>query len=383
MDFTDLKATLDRNVGKYYPGVDMCVHYKGKEIFRYQAGYSNSETKTPVDPDALYYIFSCSKPGTCTAALQLLEKGYYRLTDPVYDFIPEYKDVVVKVTKENGMVEYEKPKSPITVAQLFSMTSGINYDINSPYIQEVSEKTNGRMPTLEVVKAIAKNPLEFHPGERYRYGLNHDVLGGLIEVWSGMKFGEYMKKNIFDACGMKRTGFKVTEEVKAKVAPMCKPDAETGEYRFEESKCEYMLGEDSEYESGGAGVISCVEDYVELADALANGGVSPKTGERILIQRTIDVMRTNNLTQTQLEEDFIPKSKSGYGYGLGVRTLMTNAKGILSNVGAFGWDGAAGCYISADPTEQIAVFMARNIRPPFNDIAPVLPMNTLYTTLHR
>lgn len=383
MNFTDLKATLDRNVGKYYPGIDMCVHYKGKEIFRYQAGYSNSETKAPVDPDAPYYVFSCTKPGTCVGALQFLEKGYYSLTDPVYDFIPEFKDVVVTKRKPNGMVEYEKPKSPITIGQLFSMTSGINYDLDSPGIQEIREKTNGRMPTLEVVKGIAKNPLEFHPGEHYRYGLNHDVLGGLIEVWSGMKFGEYMQKNVYGPCGMKNTGFKVTDEIKAKVPPMCKPDPETGEFKFEESKCEYMLGEDSEYESGGAGLITCVEDYIELADALANGGVSPKTGERILTQRTIDVMRTNNLTQAQLDEDFIPKSNFGYGYGLGVRTLMTNEKGVLSNVGAFGWAGAAGCYFSVDPTEQIAVFMARNIRPAMNDITPLLPMNTLYTTLHR
>ena len=380
MDFTNLKATLDRNVGKYYPGIDVCVHQKGKEIFRYQTGYSNSETKAPVDPDALYYVFSCTKPGTCTAALQLLEKGYYRLTDPVYDFIPEFKDVVVKVRKPNGVVEYEKPKSPITVAQLFSMTSGINYDFNMPSIQEVRENTNGQMPTLEVVKAIAKNPLEFHPGERYKYGLNHDVLGGLIEVWSGMKFGDYMQKNIYGACGMKNTGFKVTPEVKSKLMDMCRV-GKPGEFRFEPSTCEYMLGEDSEYESGGAGLITCVEDYIELADALANGGVSPKTGERILTQRTIDIMRTNNLTPVQLAEDFLPKSRNGYGYGLGVRTAMTNRFGLLETVGTFGWDGAAGCYFSVSPEDNLAVFFARNTRPAANDIVPVLIMNTLYAAL--
>ena len=381
MNFDNLKATLERNVGKYYPGIDVCVHHKGKEVFRYQAGYSNSETKAPVNPDALYYVFSCTKPGTCVGALQLLEKGYYRLTDPVYDFIPEYKDMLVKNIKPNGGVEYVKPKTPVTVGQLFSMTSGIDYNFRTPHIQEVNENTNGKMPTLEVVKAIAKNPLHFHPGEHFLYGLNHDILGGLIEVWSGMKFGDYMQKNVYEACGMKETGFKVTAEKKARLMDMCRV-GELGEFKFEPSSCEYMLGEDTEYESGGAGLITSVSDYVLLADALSNGGIAPKTGERILSQRTIDIMRTNNLTKEQLT-DFLPKSANGYGYGLGVRTAMTNEKGLLESVGTFGWDGAAGCYFSADPTEQLAVFFARNTRPGANAVLPVMVMNTLYAELYK
>ena len=378
MKFDNLKATLERNVGKHYPGVDIIIHHQGKEVFRYQAGCSNLETKAPVNPDALYYIFSCSKPATCIAALQFFEKGYYRLTDPVYDFIPEFKDVVVERRKPNGAVYYESPKTPVTVGQLFSMTSGIDYNFRTEAIEKVKEDTKGRMPTLEVVKAIAKNPLQFHPGEHFLYGLNHDVLGGLIEVWSGMKFGEYMEKNVFSPCGMKETGFKVTPQVKARFMEMARAD-ETGKYQYSPSFCGYCLGEDSDYESGGAGIITSVSDYIQVADAMANGGVSPKTGERLLSQRTIDMMRSNRLTREQLDVDYVPKSHSGYGYGLGVKTAMTNAKGLLETVGTFGWDGAAGCYFSVSPEDKLAVFMARNARPAGNDILPVMVMNSIYS----
>lgn len=381
MRFENLKATLERYVGKYYPGIDMCVHQNGKEVFRYQAGYSNLETKTPINPDALYYIFSCTKPSTCTAALQLFEKGYYRLGDPVYEYIPEFKDVVVAVQNPDGSVDYVEPESPITVRQIFSMTSGIDYNFNVDCINELRERTNGKMPTLEVAKAIAKKPLKFHPGERYLYGLNHDVLGGLIEVWSGMKFGDYMQKNVYAPCGMTETGFKMTDEKKARLQYMCRLP-QLGTFEYVPNECEYSIGGVCEFESGGGGAISSVSDYIKFVDALTNGGVSPLTGERILTQRTIDIMRTNNLTDTQVKQRKA-QWDNGYGFGLGVRTLITNERGSLEPVGTFGWSGAAGCYLSADPVEKISVFIARNTRPSGNTTLPVMIMNTLYYDLYK
>lgn len=383
MNSENLKKLLDDMAGVYYPGVDLCIYHKHKEVFRYQAGYSDVENKIPVDPNAMYYLFSCSKPLTCTAALQLMERGCYLLNDPVSYYIPEFADVKVKTVSDNGIDQLVEPETPITIKHLFTMTSGINYDLNTPYIQEVRERTGGKCPTSEIVKAIAKNPLAFQPGKHYRYGLNHDVLGGLIEIWSGMPFGEYIKKNILDPCGMTNTGFKLTDEIKKKMPPMYRRfETENNAFKVVPTDCEYKLGENSEYESGGAGIISCVEDYIKFADTMSNYGISPLTGERIISKRTIDIMRTNTLSYDYINE--YKKMNIGYGYGLGVRTLIDNAAGgILSTKGEFGWDGAAGSFILMDPDEELAIFMAEFTRNPYNDIVPHRITNAVYSSLDK
>ena len=383
MDFTYLKKLLDDMAGKYYPGIDISIYRNGSEVFRHQAGYSDIERKIPVADDAMYYLFSCSKPATCTAALQLLEKGKFLLHEPVSEYLPEFKDMYVKRTSPNGCCDYVKAESEITIEQLFSMTSGIGYELESPQIQEVIREKNGNVTTEDIVKAIAKMPLHFQPGTHWRYGLNHDVLGRLIEVWSGMKFGDYLKKYIFEPCGMSKTGFKATDEIKKKMPPMYRRyDEENGTVmRKTDCTCEYAFGEDSPYESGGAGLISCVEDYVKVPAALANGGVSPITGERILSMRTIDLMRTNLMNETMAKDYSL--SLRGYGYGLGVRTHITKAHGVLSSLGEFGWDGAAGSFFLVDPEANVALFAAQYLRNPYNSFAPYRYVNQFYSILEK
>lgn len=376
---TDL---LERMAGTYYHGIDMCIYQNGSEVYRHQAGFGEVETAKPVDPDAMYYLFSASKVMTCAAALQLYEKGYFLLEDPIADYLPEFKNMTVKRLHSNGQLKETTPAhNPITIKHLFSMTSGLNYDLQMPYIQEVIEKTNGKCPTSEIVKAIAKNPLEFEPGTKYMYSLSHDVIGRLIEVISGMSFGEYMKKNIWDPCGLKYTTFKLTTEIEAKMQPRYTKDVQSGKFVRRENDNAFRLGgKDTDYESGGAGIISCVSDYIKFADALANGGVAA-TGERILSSRTIDIMRTNVLTKEQICD--MGKGAEGYGYGLGVRTMIDpSVCGRLTSIGEFGWDGAVGSYVLIDPAEKISLYCAENVAGPFNHEGPGRIGNVLYTILN-
>ena len=380
LDFKNLRNLLDSMAGKYYPGIDMCIYREHKPVFRYQTGYSDVENKIPVDPTSLYYLFSCTKPQTCTAALQLFEKGMFLLTDPVYEYLPEFKDVTVKQEDGFGNVTYVEPNRPIIIRDLFTMTVGLDYDLDMEPIKEAIAATGGKNPTREIVAAIAKKPLSFHPGEKYQYSLCHDVLGALIEVVSGKKLGEYMKENIFDPCGMENTGFAVTPRVKARIAPQYRTNPETrGFDRVEPLFNPYIFGEESDYESGGAGLVSCVDDYIKFADAMANGGVAAN-GNRILSSRTIDIMRTSFVPNHMFS---VGKADEGYDYGLGVRTFQhPEMAGQLSNIGEFGWDGAASSYVIIDPAEKLAVFAGEHLLNGYNHEGAARFTNAIYAALY-
>lgn len=378
LDFKNLREMLDRYVGKYYNGTDIIIYRGHKPLFRYQAGYADTKGKRKIDPNALYFLYSCTKPMTCTAAMQLFEKGYFLMMDPVSDYLPEFKNMMVREKDENGNITLVPAKRPITVKHLFTMTSGLNYDLAMPSIKEVIAEKGDSVTTADIVKAIAKNPLEFHPGDEYMYGLSHDVLARLIEVWSGQRFGEYMKEHIFDPCGMENTTFEVSAAVKAKMAPTCITNREKGTFEPTETENGFILGENSQYESGGAGCISCVEDYIKFADAMANGGVAAN-GNRIISQKAIDMMRTPVVKPPTFNLD---KADQGYDYGLGVRTFADHSRGMqMQNIGEFGWDGAAGCFVLIDPEEKLSLFYAQQIKNPYHQPVQERVCNVLYTAL--
>ena len=374
MDFKNLKNFLDKAVREYHsPGVDCIVYKNHEQVFRYFTGMRDIENGKPMNGNELYFIFSMTKMLTCTCALQLLEEGKYLLNDPVSMYLPEFEKM--KITSDeldneiarkieagevigggNAVKNDGYAKTPITVKHLFTMTAGLDYDLESENIKKALSE--GRTSTRELVRAISGTVLGFEPGTRFRYSLCHDVLGALIEVWSGMSFGEYMKANIFDKLGMKNTFFgKPKDEERLSRMPARYVYDENGMPKRTTLDCEYNLSE--EYESGGAGLTSCAEDYALFLDALANGGVG-KTGERILSESSIELMQTNHLAGEALADfdDWHP----GYGYGLGVRTHMNPAKsGILTPVGEFGWGGAAGAFALVDPKNGLSVTFFQHI----------------------
>lgn len=391
MNFDIMKEFMDRLTQWRIPGNSIRVCVENKEVFTYQSGYENYEKKIKMGDDKLFNIFSCSKPITVTAALQLYEKGYFLLDDPLYDFIPEYKEMYIK--DEDGNIR--KADRPITLRQLFAMSSGLTYNMNTSAFDKARKITNGKMDTLTVVKCIAEDFLAYEPGERWGYSLSHDVLAAVVEIISGKKFRDYVKENIFDPLEMKESYYH-NEQVLSRVAEL---------YRFESGggddlvklqsmgdnnkdgrivnvgkSVAHVLG--SEYDSGGAGVTTSVSDYSKFASALANGGVGANK-ERIISSGTVELMRTNQLNAEQMKYLCWSQLK-GYGYGLGVRTLIDVAKsGSCGSLGEFGWGGAAGATVLVDPDLKLSMFYTHHMLNPQEDYYQPRLRNVLYTCLSR
>ena len=381
MNFQPLKDFMDGYLPMLgVPGTDLVIYKDHEEIFRYQSGYDSIQYGTPVNPGALYHLYSCTKVATCVAATQLIERGEILNSDPVFAYFPEFADIKVKHVLPDGTVEIRPAEKVLTVEHLLTMTGGLDYDLNRPGIRRVIEQTEGRAPTLDIVRALAEDPFLFEPGTKYQYSLCLDVIGGLVELVSGMPLGEYFEKNIFAPLGMKETSFGLTEDKLARMATQYQYDPATGEVT-EIPKTQNAFNFGTEYHSGGAGLISSVGDQILFADALANYGVG-KNGNRILSKAGVELMSSNHLPPSALAEFRTIGQVKGYGYGYGVRTNMDPVYGgNLSPVGEFGWDGAKGSYLSCDPKNRVAFFYAEHMGGLHPVILPRL-RNVVYSCLN-
>jgi CubicO group peptidase (beta-lactamase class C family) len=322
-------------------------------------------------------MYSVTKVSTCVAATQLIERGEILITDPVSAYFPEYRNITVKVKNPDGTEEIRPAKTPLLIKHLLTMTAGIDYNLSRPSIEQVKRETDGKCPTLDIVRALPDDPFIFDPGANYQYSLALDIIGGLIELVSGKKLSAYMKENIFDPLGMKNTSFGLTDSKLERLAT---------QYAYERGQAveipkdynPFVFG--SEYDSGGAGLISCVDDQILLADALTHLGMG-KSGNRILSSYGVNLMRTNALNEVQYKTFNNTLHVRGYGYGYGVRTNMhPEDSGNIMPFGEFGWDGAKLSYISSCPETGISIFHAEHMGALHGTVIPRL-RNIIYSCL--
>ena len=353
MAFEKLTAYLDTLDGLGIPACDCAVYTHHEQVYRHQCGYSDAAGKTPMNGHETYFYYSATKLFTCVAALQLIEQGRLGLDDPIYRYLPAYS----MMTVAEGDIT-RAARSFITVRHLMSMQSGMDYDLRAKAILNVLETLGPGATTRQLVDAAAHKPLSFDPGTNYQYSLSHDVLGAIIEVVSGQSFGEYLKTHIMEPLGIKEMGFKLTDSLRSRLCAQYIRDEANGETTLIPSSNPYAL--DPAYESGGAGLIGGVDDYILLLDALACGGVG-RTGARILRPETIDLYRTPQLGELSLAS--FNRAYMGYSYALGVRVMVDpSLQNAGSPKGEFGWDGAAGAYALVDPLNGLSIFHAQHVR---------------------
>lgn len=366
MNFDALTRFLDSVRGRYgIPALDCIVNHGYRTVYRHAAGFSDAAGMRPVGPHDLYWVYSATKVMTVTAVMQLIEHGRLRLEDELARYLPAFGDMYVAqgFTVEKSPARWptrrdalRRASTPIRVADLMSMTAGFSYDVDSEEIQAANAAAGGRATTRQMMDALARMPLICEPGTRWAYSLSHDVLAGLVEVVSGLTFGEYLRRYLFSPLGISEAYFDLNEERLARLSAQYRADDATGAIRPVPPVNRYRLSE--RYESGGAGLICTAEAYAAFVRAMSNGGVNEE-GHRILTMASIDALRKNRL-DARLLPDFAEMNKRGYGYGLGVRTLM-DANASRSPVGEFGWDGAAGAYALMDPENRIGIFFAEHV----------------------
>lgn len=353
MDFSKLDKYMDTLPACGIPACDLAVTYRGKTVYRRGVGFSDVSKTKPVSEDDLYYVFSISKITTCVAAMRLVEAGQIGLDDPVSKYLPAYAYLTVKNNK-GGVAPAQ---NVMTVRHLFTMTGGMNYSLTSPAI--VRELANPNADTLSLVQAMAQTPLDFEPGIHYQYSLCHDVLAAVVEVVSGMRFSEYVQAYILDPLGMKNTGYHLPAELQPRMSAMYTFVPRVQKAVEAPLSNAYIFND--KYDSGGAGLYSCVNDQIRLLTVLACGGKT-EDGYVLLKPETIASMGENLLPESALPQ-FCPTRLYGYGWGLcGRAHVDPTVSRALSSIGEFGWDGAAGAFGLVDPTAQVALYFGTHVK---------------------
>lgn len=337
-------------------GAGALVLHRGKEIYCNTFGLADAERGYSMKRDTIIRLYSMSKPVTAVAAMILAERGEIDLWDPVSKYLPCFAGQKIWVDGR-GEIPAERE---VTIYDLLNMTSGISYPdettepgrrMGALVEKLVAARIRGeRVDTQAYMRGIASVPLVFQPGDRWMYGFSADVLGGVVEAASGRTFGDFLRDEIFQPLDMPDTGFYVPKEKKERFAQAYE-QTENGLIPHVGAHLGEYYGEDVAFESGGAGLVSTLDDYAHFASMLMQGGTY--NGKRILGRKTVDFMAGNHLTERQavsLDWD----SLRGYGYGCLMRVLTdVGAAGSNGSPGEFGWDGWTGNYMLIDRKEDL------------------------------
>ena len=368
-----MQGYVDRGV---YAGITTLIARRGKIVFADEFGWRDREAQTPMTADAIFRLYSMTKPIVCVGLMTLLEEGRCTLIDPLAKYVPAFG--AVKVLEANGSLV--NPVRPITLRDLMTHTSGLTYHVFDEF--PVGKMYQGAKIldagcTLEaVVDDLARFPLAFQPGSQWRYSVGIDVVARVIEVISGRPLGAFLHERLFEPLGMVDTAFEVPPEERNRLAAMYgRPDpflpetTLTGAFeawakgvneRVDVSRS-YPVDSPKVFVRGGHGLFGTTRDYWRFAQMLANGG--QLDGVRIIGRKTLALMHANHVPAALLPLSIGVLPLPGYGFGLGSRVALDVAQtGAPGSVGEFGWAGAANTYYWVDPQEQlVALFMSQSM----------------------
>ena len=344
-------------------GVSLLILKDGRELCHVREGYADIETGKPLRRDSIFRLYSQSKPVTAAAAMILADRGILDLMAPVDQYLPGFANP--RVVEADGTIR-PALRAP-WIIDLLGMTSGLCYpdvDAAGQYADRVFQEdqkliaAGGGMSTLEFCNRLGEQPLAFDPGTRWRYGTSADILGAVIEAATGRRFSDFLREEIFEPLGMKDTAFWVPEDKQDRLVT-CYRRVPGGLEKF--SSLHLAVGEynrEPAFESGGAGLVSTLDDYAAFARMLMNGG---KAGDRrILSEAAVRFMTASQLNET-LRKDMW-ENLSGYNYSCLMRVCDYPGRAVLfTEKNEYGWDGWLGTYFANLPDQGVTFLLAQNV----------------------
>ncbi|SFD65610.1 CubicO group peptidase, beta-lactamase class C family [Paenibacillus catalpae] len=358
---SQIKATLRKGIdNNEVSGANFMVIKDGKEIFYHEDGMADREAGRPITRDSVFRLYSMTKPVTATAVMILVERGEIDLFDPVSRYLPGFKNQKAEVDGELVPVERE-----VNIHDLLDMTCGLVYggtnaagQATEALFREVDERLLGETPlgTVEIMNRLGGAPLAFQPGASWTYGTSADVLGAVVEVVSGMRYGEFLQQELFGPLGMKDTAFWLPEDKRGRLVKTYADNGEGGLtlYTGNHLGIIHQMDRDPAFESGGAGLVSTIDDAAKFTTMLMNNGTL--NGVQILRPATVRYLTTTTLNAEQQKGFDTWHQLTGHSYGNLMRIMTdTRTAGILASPGEYGWDGWLGAYFGNCPQDGITI----------------------------
>lgn len=357
---TDILAAAVEN--RECAGANVLVRRHGEEVLYTQAGMADIGEGRLIQRDSIFRLYSQSKPVTAAAVMLLVERGLIDLMDGVDKYLPGFRNP--KVVDHRGRITRAN-RAP-WIMELLGMTAGLCYpdgDCAGQYAARVFEdaheqiRAGGGISTVEFMNRLGEQPLAFQPGTHWRYSTCADVLGAVVEVVSGKRFGDFLREELFAPLNMVDTAFWVPEDKQERFVT-CYERGENGltPWLGMNLACG-VYDRDPAFESGGAGLVSTLEDYSHFADMMMNKGVW--NGTRILSPKSIEFLTAPQLNDVVRRDMW--DSLCGFSYGKLCRVCVEPEQYAgLAMKGEYGWDGWLGSYYANFPNEGMTILSMQN-----------------------
>ena len=345
---------------KYQAGIVTILARHGKVVDYRAYGERDMASHTPMTKDTIFRDYSMTKPVTAVAMMLLYEDGKWLPSDPISKYIPEFANLkVYKGADGSGTPILTDPDHAPTMRELMTHTAGFTYGFFGDTAVDAmyqKEKVLQSANLHEMIEKLAKIPLVYQPGTRWRYSVSMDIQGYIVEKLSGKSLPDFMREHIYEPLGMKDAGFFVPEDKRSRFMTLYRSgpngdlvaDANAGPNPRDYDHLPVMP-------SGGGGMVSTAEDYYRFASMLAHGG--DLDGVRVLAPASVKLMSSNHLPPSLLTGEWgigAQQMRPGFGYGYNCAVVFDPPEANLpEGKGTFFWDGAAGTWFWIDPTNDI------------------------------